>query len=309
MRRGQWSPNEFGGNEYLAATAFLKELNTSIYKEYEGVLMIAEESTAFPGVTTPVHHEGLGFGYKWMMGWMNDTLEYFSRDPIHRKYHHNDISRSLTYAFTENYILPLSHDEVVHGKKSLLDKMPGDDWQQFANLRLLYTYMFTHPGQKLLFMGDEFGQRGEWNVNDALDWTALNSHFHTGIQSLVKELNRIYTTEESLYRGHNQPDSFQWIDYSDSDNTVLSYIRRFGNDWLLVVLNFSPVVREGYRIGSPKVTSYKEIFNSDTEEYAGSNILNDSISVDSMAYHGYDQSISCTLPPLGGIILKPSIDD
>lgn len=302
---GEWMPNRFGGNEYLAAVDFIKDLNVAIYGDFQNGQMIAEESTAFPGVTRPVYSNGLGFGLKWMMGWMNDTLEYFEKEPIHRKYHHGDISRSLTYAFSENYVLPLSHDEVVHGKQSLINKMPGDDWQQFANLRLLYTYMYTHPGQKLLFMGCEIGQREEWNVDEGLDWHLLEDDKHKGIQTLVKGLNTLYSSEVALYGDNYAPSGFEWVDYTDSENSVLSFYRKSGEDNVLVVLNFSPVVRLNYRIGVNSNQQLKEIFNSDDLRYWGSDVKNEGIiNPEEYGSHGRPWSISITLPPLAGIILK-----
>jgi len=302
---GEWSPNEFGGNEYLAAVDFLKTLNTSMYRDFGDIHMIAEESTAFPGVTKPVDANGLGFGLKWMMGWMNDGLEYFSKDPIHRKYHHHEISRSLTYAFTENYILPLSHDEVVHGKGSLFEKMPGDDWQKMANLRLLYLSMYTHPGQKLLFMGCEFGQTSEWNVNNSLHWELLNYSSHQGMKNWVRALNETYQKEESLYALNYVPEGYEWIDYSDVENTVLSLMRKSKKEFVVVVLNFAPVVRHNYRIGIPAKGTYKEILNSDRAEFGGSDVHHGAnIKAEKIESHGRPYSLELTLPPLGGLILK-----
>lgn len=300
---GEWSPNQFGGNENLEAIDFLKELNTSIYRDFSDIQMIAEESTAFNGVTRPVHTGGLGFGLKWMMGWMNDTLEYFAHDPVHRKYHQGDISRSLTYAFSEQYVLPLSHDEVVHGKQALIRKMPGDEWQQFANLRLLYTYMYTHPGQKLLFMGGEFGQTAEWNVDESLQWHLLEFEPHQGIQKLIQSLNRIYKKHPALYELNYVPAGFKWIDYSDGENSVLAYIRRSKNEQLVIVLNFSPIVRQDYRIGVPDFGTYKEIFNSDDKAFWGSGVGNSPVKSENIPSHGLQYSIRLALPPLAGIIL------
>jgi len=302
---GEWTPNEFGGNEYLAAVDLLKTLNKNMYVDFPDIQMIAEESTAFPGVTRPVHNDGLGFGLKWMMGWMNDGLEYFSKDPIHRKYHHGDISRSLTYAFSENYLLPLSHDEVVHGKGSLYEKMPGDDWQKMANIRLLFLSMYTHPGQKLLFMGCEFGQTSEWNVNYSLHWELLDSPLHAGLKSYVSTLNEIYKNEEALYELNYKPEGYEWIDYSDSENTVLSFIRRSSSSYVVVILNFSPVVRDSYRVGVPENASFHEILNSDLSKFGGSNVINSAtIKAEKISTHGRDYSVSVKLPPLAGIILK-----
>ncbi len=305
----QWTPNKYGNNEYLAAIDFLKELNVSCYKEHPHILMIAEESTAFYGVTTPVHHKGLGFGLKWMMGWMNDALEYFQRDPIHRTYHHNDISRSLTYAFSENYVLPLSHDEVVHGKKSLLDKMSGDEWQKFANLRLLYLCMYTHPGQKLLFMGGEFGQSQEWNVDYSLDWDLLQYQPHKGLQKYVADLNRIYCAEESLYAKNYSTDGFEWIEWNDAKNCVTSFIRKGNESHLLIVLNFSTNVHQDYRIGIPDKDNYQSIISSDDQQYYGSGIKPENIILsDNIPLHNRANSVVLTLPPLGGLVLKPTSD-
>lgn len=302
---GEWVPNEFGGNEYLAAIDFLKTLNTSMYQDFPDVQMIAEESTAFPGVTKPVHANGLGFGLKWMMGWMNDGLEYFSKDPVHRKYHHHEISRSLTYAFTENYLLPLSHDEVVHGKGSLFERMPGDDWQKLANIRLLFLSMFTHPGQKLMFMGCEFGQTSEWVVNNSLHWELLNNPLHKGVKQWVRALNETYRKEEALYKLNYVPEGYEWIDYSDTENTVLSLIRKSDEQFVIIVLNFSPVVREDYRIGVNETGEYEEILNSDATKFGGSNVKNSGvIKSESIPAHGRTHSVSITLPPLGGLILK-----
>jgi len=303
-KEGDWQPNEFGGNEYLAAVDFLKDLNKEMYKNFPSIQIIAEESTAFPGVTKPVHFNGLGFGLKWMMGWMNDTLEYFSKDPIHRKFHHKEISRSLTYAFTENFILPLSHDEVVHGKQNLISKMPGDDWQKFANLRLLYTYMFTHPGQKLLFMGCEFAQTEEWNVNESLSWHLLDFDPHQGIQNLIMDLNKLFQQQPALYQKNYFQDGFEWIDYSDTENTVLAYIRKSEKEKVIVILNFSPVVRDNYLIGVDEDKVYHKIFNSDEKRFWGSDVTFDTLKSDAIPFHNKTFSINLSLPPLAGIILK-----
>jgi 1,4-alpha-glucan branching enzyme len=267
--------------------------------------MIAEESTAFSGVTRPVHVNGLGFGLKWMMGWMNDGLEYFSKDPIHRKFHHHEISRSLTYAFSENYLLPLSHDEVVHGKGSLLDKMPGDEWQKLANVRLLYLNQYTHPGQKLLFMGCEFAQHSEWNVDHGLPWELLNNPGHKGVQTWVKDLNVFYKKESTLYAINYSPNGYQWIDYSDAENTILCFMRKSEDGYVIVILNFAPVVRDNYRVGVPENIIFKEILNSDDLKYGGSGVKNSGpIKAEEIKQHGRDYSISITIPPLGGVILK-----
>ena len=301
---GEWRPNEFGGNENLAAIEFMKELNASVYGSFPGIQMIAEESTAFNGVTRPVDMGGLGFGLKWMMGWMNDTLEYFSRDPIHRKYHHNDISRSLTYAFSENYVLPLSHDEVVHGKQSIIYKMPGDDWQRFANLRLLYAYMFTHPGQKLLFMGNDIGQTSEWNVNNSVEWHLLEHEPHRGVKALVQSLNEMYRGQAALYENNYGPEGFEWIDYNDGENSVLAYVRLGKKQKLVVVLNFTPTVLHAYRIGLPQAGSYKEILNTDESRFGGSGVTNDKLKSEKTAFHGRDNSLTLDIGPLSCIVLK-----
>ena len=302
---GEWEPNIYGGNEYLAAIDFLKELNKSVYATFPGVMMVAEESTAYPGITKPVHHNGLGFGLKWMMGWMNDTLRYFERDPIHRKHHHNEISFSMTYAFSENFVLALSHDEVVHGKKSLVYKMPGDDWQKFANLRLLYTYMFTHPGQKLLFMGNEFGDTAEWDNDNSLHWEYLEYKPHSGIQLLVKKLNQIYRNQEPLFKYNYSDKGFEWIDYSDNQNSTLIYIRKSGDSRLLVILNFTPGVLQNYRVGIDGESVWTELFNSDDKNYFGSGIKSEGpVKTSNIAAHNRSHSIEITVPPLAGIILK-----
>lgn len=302
---GEWSPNIYGGNEYLAAVDFLKELNKSMYRDFPDIQMIAEESTAFPGVTQPVHLGGLGFGLKWMMGWMNDGLEYFSKDPIHRKYHHHEISRSLTYAFTENYVLPLSHDEVVHGKGSMYEKMPGDEWQKMANIRLLYLSQYTHPGQKLLFMGCEFAQHEEWNVDHSLSWELLNNASNKGVQKWVQDLNQIYRDEKSLYQNNYSPEGYEWIDYADNENTVLSLIRKSKDSYLIIVLNFSPVVRTQYRIGIPYNDKLTEVLNSDDIKYGGSGVINTKIETQKISSHHREYSTVINLPPLAGVVLKP----
>ena len=306
---GEWTPNEYGGNEYLAAIDFLKELNKSVYGRFPDVQMIAEESTAFPGVTRPVHEGGLGFGLKWMMGWMNDTLEYISKDPIHRKYHQGDISRSLTYAFSENYVLPLSHDEVVHGKNAIVSKMPGDEWQRFANTRLLYLFMYTHPGQKLLFMGNDIGQTSEWNVDDSLPWHLVQYDSHKGLQQFIMNLNKFYREEESLYKKNYTPLGWEWIDYTDAQNSVLAYIRKGENSEVIVVCNFTPNTIGEYRIGVPESGTYKEVFNSDTTEFWGSGVKNEGLlKAEKESFHGKANSLTLKIPPLGGVILKKSID-
>ena len=303
---GEWEPNIYGNNENLEAISFLKELNETVYQNFSDVQTIAEESTSFSMVTRPVNIGGLGFGMKWMMGWMHDTLEYFKKEPIYRRHHQNDLTFSMTYAFTENFMLPFSHDEVVYGKQSLLYRMPGDEWQRFANLRLLFGYMYTHPGTNLLFMGAEFGQSSEWNFQQSLDWHLLQYDFHSGVQKMVKDLNHIYQSYPALYEKQFSPEGFHWIDYGDSENSVLSYIRK-GHDPkndLIVVCNFTPVPREDYRIGVPKTKALKEVFNSDSKEYGGSGMGNKSLRISKKKSHGYDQSITLTIPPLGVLILQ-----
>lgn len=301
---GQWSPNIYGGNEYLAAIDFLKELNTAVYGTFEGVQMIAEESTAYPAITKPVHTGGLGFGMKWMMGWMNDTLQYFARPPIYRSYHHGEVSFSLTYAFSENFLLPLSHDEVVHGKQSLLNKMPGDDWQKFANLRLLYSYMYTHPGNKLLFMGAEFGQPTEWNFNEQLEWPLLKNLSHKGVQTLVKDLNKLFKKEASLASNNFNQEGFEWVSH-DETNCILVYIRKTEEEKLLVVCNFTPQVIYDYKIGVAEEGKYKVILNSDDIKYSGSGVTKTKTYHSKKSEsHGKDHSLELALVPLGTLILK-----
>ncbi|WP_158976311.1 1,4-alpha-glucan branching protein GlgB [Cellulophaga sp. L1A9] len=303
---GEWEPNIYGNNENLDAISFLKEMNQQLYASFDGIQTIAEESTAFSGVSRPVDLGGLGFGMKWMMGWMHDTLEYFKKESIYRKHHQNDITFSLTYAFSENFMLPFSHDEVVYGKQSLLNRMPGDEWQRFANLRLLFGYMFTHPGANLIFMGGEFGQSSEWDFQKSLDWHLTQYNFHAGIQETVKDLNMFYKNYPALYEKQFSPEGFQWIDYGDGENSVLAYIRK-GHDAkndLLVLCNFTPVQRDNYRVGVPKSTQLKEVFNSDAKKYGGSGVLNSKIKTEKIASHTYKNSIEITLPPLGIVILQ-----
>lgn len=299
--------NEFGGSENLGAIQFLKDLNEAIYGNYKGVHTIAEESSTFDGVTRPVYAGGLGFGMKWMMGWMNDTLKYFKTDPITRKFNHHQLTFSITYAFTENFMLPFSHDEVVHGKSSMIYKMPGDEWQKFANLRTLYAYMFTHPGTKLLFMGNEFAQTTEWNFTESLNWDLLQYPPHAGMKELVKALNQLYKKEPALYHHNFSYDGFDWINADDIENSVYSYARKSdkAKDTLLVVINVTPVYRENYRIGLPSKGKWKEIFNTDAEEFFGSGKLNlgDLVS-EAVEYNGQKQSILINVPPLGVSIFK-----
>lgn len=304
---GEWIPNEFGGHENLGAVSFLKELNVLVHREHPGAITIAEESTSWPGVSRPTYTGGLGFTFKWNMGWMHDMLDYFGHDPVYRRYHQNRITFGLLYAFTENFILALSHDEVVHGKRALLDKMPGDIWQRFANLRLLYGYMYGHPGKKMLFMGGEFGQWREWNHDTSLDWHLCEFGPHQGLQRLVRDLNRIYQDEPALYEVDFDWTGFQWIDFNDADNSVISFLRkaRDGREALVCVCNFTPVPRHRYRIGVPEGGWYRELFNSDALIYGGSNTGNFGgvQSVESPC-HGLPHSLSLTLPPLSVLFLK-----
>jgi 1,4-alpha-glucan branching enzyme len=304
---GEWIPNEFGGRENLAAISFLKRLNEVANQQHPGVLMVAEESTSWPAVSRPTYLGGLGFTLKWNMGWMNDTLSYFSQNAIYRKYHHSRMTFSMLYAFTENFVLPLSHDEVVHGKHSLIDKMPGDLWQQFANLRLLYAYMWAHPGKKLLFMGGEFAQRSEWYHGASLEWNLLAFPEHRGVQQLMADLNAIYRREAALHEVDFDWQGFQWIDCNDADASVLSFIRRARNpqDYLVVVANFTPVARENYRVGVPEPGYYREIFNSDAQYYAGSNYGNGGgVMAEPTPWMGLDYSLPLRLPPLAALYFK-----
>jgi 1,4-alpha-glucan branching enzyme len=306
---GEWEPNIYGGRENLDTISFLKDFNEAVYANYEGVQTIAEESTSFPMVSRPTFVGGLGFGMKWMMGWMHDTLEYFQKETVYRKYHQNDLTFSMTYTYTENFMLPLSHDEVVYGKKSILGRMPGDEWQKFANLRLLYGYMFTHPGTKLLFMGAEFGQSSEWNFENSLDWHLLQYPFHNGIKSVITKLNELYKTEPALHEKQFNQEGFEWINYSDHENAVMSFIRKGNNpkDDLIIVLNFTQVVRENYRIGLPKTGKLTEIFNSDDTDFGGSGVKNaKKLSIETNPYDGKEYSTALLLPPLSVIVFKIS---
>jgi 1,4-alpha-glucan branching enzyme len=306
-KAGEWIPNSYGGNENIEAITFLKEFNEVVYAQFPDVITIAEESTSWSGVSRPTYLGGLGFGQKWMMGWMHDTLKYFKLDPVHRKYHQNEITFSIMYAFTENFMLPLSHDEVVHGKGSLFGRMPGDEWRKFANLRLLFGYMFMHPGSKLLFMGGEFGQSAEWNHDRSLDWHLLQFDFHKGIQQVVRDLNALYKAQPALYKHQFEHRGFEWIDYADNESSVISFQRQgdVKEDLLIVVCNFTPETRHHYRVGVPYRGTWIEIFNSDDEKYAGSGLLNKSAVMTSpVKYHGRDYSISLTLPPLGVSVWK-----
>ena len=304
---GEWEPNIYGGNENLDTISFLKDFNEAVYANYQGVQTIAEESTSFPMVSRPTSIGGLGFGMKWMMGWMHDTLEYFKKDTVYRKYHQNELTFSMTYTFTENFMLPLSHDEVVYGKKSIAGRMPGDEWQKFANLRLLYGYMFTHPGAKLLFMGSEFGQSSEWNFESSLDWDLLKYPYHEGIKNTITDLNKLYKKQPALYQKQFSSEGFEWINYSDHQNAIIAFIRK-GNDSkddIIVVCNFTQIVRDKYRIGIPRKGKLNEIFNSDRESYGGSGVSNSQkIKIDASPYDGKDFSTELILPPLSVIAFK-----
>jgi 1,4-alpha-glucan branching enzyme len=304
---GEWVPNKYGGRENLEALDFLRDLNIAVHEEQPGILMVAEESTSWPQVSRPTWTGGLGFDIKWNMGWMNDTLEYMSEDPLYRRYHQGKLTFSMLYAFTENFMLPFSHDEVVHGKQSMLNKMPGDEWQRFANLRALYTYMFCHPGKKLLFMGTEFGQGQEWNSTQVLDWYVLDYPYHQGIQRLVRQLNELYKDLPALHQYEFDWRGFEWLDCNDADNSVLSFVRRGENQFVIVVINLTPQPHHGYRVGVPEASRYREIFNSDSEFYAGSNMGNggDALIADELPWMIRAYSISLTLPPLAAIVLQP----
>lgn len=304
---GEWEPNIYGGNQNLEAIQFLKEFNEAVYSHYSDVQTIAEESTSFIGVSKPTYLGGLGFGMKWMMGWMHDTINYFKEDPVNRKYHHKEITFSMLYAFTENFMLPLSHDEVVYGKQSMINKMPGDEWQRFANLRALYSYMFTHPGTKLLFMGDEFAQSEQWEFGQSLDWHLLEHRPHKGMQDLIKALNHLYKTEPALYEKAFSGEGFEWIDEGNAEDSVLVYARK-GNDpkdELVVVLNFTPVIRPSFRVGVPGIGTWKEIFNSDDLLFWGSGTINpQELRSEVIQWNYRNQSLALTLPPLGVVVLK-----
>lgn len=306
-KEGEWVPNAYGGNENIEAINFLKEFNETVYANFPDIVTIAEESTAWPGVSKPTYLGGLGFGQKWMMGWMHDTLQYFKKEPVHRRYHQNEITFSIMYAFTENFMLPLSHDEVVHGKGSLLGRMPGDEWQRFANLRLLLGYMYTHPGSKLLFMGGEIAQSGEWNHDKSLDWHLLQYAPHSGMKTFIQELNVHYRSEPALYHYAFDQRGFQWIDYADTENSVIAFQRKSDKkeDLLIVICNFTPETRSLYRIGVPFRGKWREVFNTDNLKYGGSGALNTGdLPTTPVRYHQQDYSVQVTLPPLGITVLK-----
>jgi 1,4-alpha-glucan branching enzyme len=303
---GEWVPNHLGGRENLDSVSFFIELNEVLYSHFPGIQTIAEESTSWPGVSHPTYAGGLGFGMKWMMGWMNDSLRYFERGPYYRKFHQNEITFSLVYAFTENFMLPLSHDEVVHGKHSLIYKMPGDDWQRMANLRLLYSWMYTHPGAKLLFMGGEFAQTSEWNHQQSLDWHLCDYAPHAGIQKFVKDLNHLYSSSPGLYERSMQANGFEWIDSSDHEQCVLVYLRRgeHEEDNVVVVLNLTPIPRPQYRIGLPGEGNWQIVLSSDAVEYGGSGFGNNAVTVNDIPWQGRLVSVELDLPPLGALVLK-----
>ena len=302
---GQWVPNEHGGRENLEVIKFLQHMNTVLHQEHPGCLISAEESTSYPMVSRPTHMGGLGFSMKWNMGWMHDTLEYMQQDAIHRRYHHDSLTFGLLYAFTENFVLPFSHDEVVHGKKSMVNKMPGDEWQRFANLRLLYTMMWTYPGKKLLFMGCEFAQGTEWNCEKALDWYTLDYPLHNGMKTLVGDLNKLYTSTPALYSHEFEPQGFEWLDCNDREQSILSYIRKDGEQQIISLFNFTPVPRKNYRIGVPEAGTYEILLNSDSEFYGGSNLSNPAeFHTQDVPWSDRAYSIELNLPPLAGLVLR-----
>jgi 1,4-alpha-glucan branching enzyme len=306
-KTGEWMPNEFGGRENLEAVEFLKRMNETVYGEVQGVTTAAEESTAWPGVSRPTYLGGLGFGFKWNMGWMHDTLTYFQKDPVYRRFHHHTLTFSLMYAFSENFILPLSHDEVVHGKRSLLDKMPGDRWQKFANLRSLYAYMWAHPGKKLLFMGGELGEWEEWNYDGSLHWNLLEYAEHQGVQSLIRDLNRNYRTQPALHEVDFDPSGFRWLEANDATNNVLAFARLDANGErpVVCVLNLSPVPRYEYRVGMPVCCRWTELLNTDSAFYGGSGVGNLGVEAEAVPWHDQQFSALLTLPPLGAVWLVP----
>lgn len=309
---GEWVANRYGGRENLDAIAFIRRFNDELHRLFPTAITVAEESTSFAGVTRTTEEGGLGFDYKWNMGWMHDTLQYFENNPIYRAYHHGTMTFSLLYAFSEKFLLPFSHDEVVHLKRSILDKMPGDVWQRLANTRLLYSYQWSHPGKKLLFMGGEFGQWREWSEERSLDWHLLTADpRHAQLQSCVKRLNRLYQEESALHEEEYSWEGFQWIDLHDYERSILSYYRRApsSDEKILVILNFTPVVRHGFRLGVPEPGTYREIFNSDAAEFGGSNVVNEPRQSSDVAWHGHQNSIELVLPPLGAVFLKRNANE
>jgi 1,4-alpha-glucan branching enzyme len=312
-KEGEWIPNQYGGRENIEAIEFLKKFNHLVHTEFPGVATIAEESTAWPQVTRPPYLGGLGFSFKWNMGWMHDSLSYFKRDPVYRKYHQNDLTFAMLYHHHENFILPLSHDEVVHGKGSLLGRMPGDDWKRFANLRTLLAYEWLFPGKPLLFMGGEFGQSKEWEANNPLDWWLLDAgQYHRGVQRLVQDLNQLYSAEIALWQSDYDAAGFWWLDCSDHDNSVLSFVRQTaaGADQLIVILNLTPVTRPNYRIGLPQPGAWKEVLNTDAEIYGGSNVGNlGGVTAEEIKCHNQSWSAIITLPPMSALVFKGSKEE
>jgi 1,4-alpha-glucan branching enzyme len=307
-KQGEWVPNRFGGNEDLDAVDFLREFNTTVYREHSGAVTVAEESTAWPAVSRPVYVGGLGFGFKWNMGWMHDTLDYVAKDPIYRRFHHHQLTFSLMYAFSENFVLPISHDEVVHGKGSLLGKMPGDQWRRFANLRTLLAYMWAHPGKQLLFMGCELAQEAEWSEERSIDWDGLGDPARQGVKDLVRDLNRAYRDRPALWERDSEPAGFAWIDPNDSDDNALSFVRwSAAGEPLVCLCNFSPVVRYGYRIGLPRVGGWREVLNTDASVYGGSNVGNlGLVEAEQIGWDGQPASAQVTLPPLATVWFEPA---
>jgi 1,4-alpha-glucan branching enzyme len=306
-KAGEWIPNEYGGNENIEAINFLRQFNAEVYKDFPDAQTVAEESTSWPMVSRPTYVGGLGFGFKWDMGWMHDTLQYFRRDPIHRRFHHNELTFRSVYMFSENFVLSLSHDEVVHGKGSLIEKMAGDAWQKFANLRLLYSYMFAQPGKKLLFMGCEFGQWREWNHDGSLDWHLLDFPSHRGVLDALADLNRLYANEPALHELDSDPAGFEWVDGSDAEGSTYSFLRkgRSSDDQILAIFNATPVPRHNYRVGVPRGGWWQEIFNSDSEHYWGSGVGNaGGREAQEHPSHGRQFSLVVDLPPLGALFFK-----
>jgi 1,4-alpha-glucan branching enzyme len=309
-KEGEWIPNMYGGRENLEAIDFLRRFNTEIYLHHPDTQTTAEESTAWPMVSRPTYVGGLGFGLKWDMGWMHDTLEYIQHDPVHRKFHHNELTFRMIYAFHENFVLPLSHDEVVHGKGSLLSKMPGDLWQKFANLRLLFGYMFGQPAKKLLFMGGEIGQWREWNHEESLEWHLLEHSLHRELQKWVSDLNRVYRTERALHQSDCDPKGFEWIDGSDSQQSILSFLRKTpdADENIVVVCNFTPVPRYNYRVGVPRGGYWQELLNSDSKDYGGADFGNlGGAHAERMPEHGREHSVNLIIPPLAALFLKSRV--
>jgi 1,4-alpha-glucan branching enzyme len=308
---GEWLPNPDGGNENREAVTFLQRVNRDVYGTHPGAITIAEESTAWPGVSQPVHTGGLGFGFKWNMGWMNDTLAYMGEDPVHRRWHHNKLTFGMVYAFSENFVLPISHDEVVHGKGSVLGRMPGDNWQKFAQVRLYYAFMWGHPGKKLLFMGQEFAQGIEWNFNAGLEWHLLDQPAHAGVMALVRDLNRLHRAQPSLHARDCEPEGFRWIVADDADQSVTAWLRlgQDGAPAVAVICNFTPVPRHGYRVGLPAAGTWREILNSDAADYGGSGVGNmGGVTATAQPAHGFDASAALSLPPFGALYLEYVIE-